>query len=121
TAAPPEAPKGGGPSSSQDTAASQPTAEPVYEVVSPLGESTAQMGEMARRLDTLNGKTVCMVWNYAFQSDVTLPAIGEALKKHYPDVKIVPYREMPLAPLPEVPGSPTNESENLKAALKAMD
>jgi hypothetical protein len=101
-------------------AAAERSDEPVYEVVSPIGESTVEMGEMARRLETLNGKTVCMVWNYAFKSDVTLPAIGDALKKRYPDIKIVPYREMPLAPLPDVPGSPTSESENLKAALKAM-
>jgi hypothetical protein len=98
----------------------EPSAEPVYEVVSPLGESTAEMGEMARRLDTLDGKTVCMVWNYAFKADVTLPAIGEALKKRYPNVKIVSYREMPLAPLPDLPGFPLKESEDLKAALKKL-
>ena len=77
--------------SPQDTAASEPSAEPVYKVVSPIGESTVKMTTMAPRLDTLAGKTVCMVWNNAFKADVTLPAIGEALKKQYPGVKIVPY------------------------------
>ncbi len=95
-------------------------AEPVYEVVSPLGERVVEAGAMAPRLETLNGKTICMVWNHAFKADVTLPAIAEELKKRFPDIKIVPYYSMPLAPLPELPGSPTKESENLRAALKAM-
>jgi hypothetical protein len=101
------------------TAASVPPAEPVYKVVSPIGASTVQMNPMASRLDTLAGKTVCMVWNHAFKADVTLPAIGEALKKRYPGVKIIPYYAMPVAPLPETPGSPRKESKALQAAFKA--
>lgn len=106
------------PAAAQDTPA--PAAEPVYKVLSPLGESTAKTTAMAPRLDTLDGKTVCMVWNYAFKADVTLPAIAEALKKQYPGIKIVPYTAMPLAPLPEAPGTPKRESEALQAAYKAQ-
>ena len=104
--------------SPQDAAASEPSAEPVYNVVSPIGESTVKMTTMAPRMDTLAGKTVCMVWNNAFKSDVTLPAIGEALKKQYPGVKIVPYTDMPNASLPEPPGTPRKQSEALQAALQ---
>ena len=103
----------------QDTAPSKPSAEPVYKVVSPLGESTVKTAAMAPRLDTLAGKTVCLVWNRSFKADVTLPAIAEALKKQYPTVKIVPYSALPMAPLPEPPGSPGKESEALQAAYKA--
>lgn len=105
--------------SPQDTAASESSAEPVYKVVSPTGESTVKMTAMAPRLDTLDGKTVCLVWNHSFKADVTLPAIGEALKKQYPGVKIVPYTAMPLAPLPEPAGTPRRESEALQAAFRA--
>ena len=105
--------------SPQDTAASEPSAEPVYKVVSPVGESTVRTTTMAPRLDTLAGKTVCMVSNHSFKADVTLPAIGEALKKQYPGIKIVPYHAMPVAPLPEPPGVPRQESEALQAAFKA--
>lgn len=104
--------------SPQDTAASETSAEPVYKVVSPIGESTIKMATMAPRMDTLAGKTVCMVWNNAFKSDVTLPAIGEALKKQYPGVKIVPYTDMPNAFLPEPPGDPRKQSEALQALYK---
>jgi len=104
--------------SPQDLGASEPCGEPVYEVVSPIGESNVNRTGMAPRLDTLAGKTVCMVWNNAFKADVTLPTIGETLKKQYPGVKIVPYTEMPEAFLPEPPGAPREQSEALQAVFK---
>lgn len=105
--------------SARDTAASEPSAEPVYEVLSPVGESTVRTTTMAPRLDTLAGKTVCLVSNHSFKADVTLPAIGEALKKQFPGIKIVPHQAMPVAPLPEPAGVPRQESEALQAAFKA--
>ena len=104
--------------SPQDTSASEPSVEPAYKVVSPIGESTVRITTIAPRMDTLAGKTVCMMWNNAFRADVTLPAIGEALKKQYPGVKIVPYTDMPDAFLPEPPGTPRKESEALQAVFK---
>jgi hypothetical protein len=73
------------------------SAEPVYSVISPLGEDTVQMIEMARRLDTLSNKTVCMVSNSSFKVNITMPAIAKALQENYPGVKIVPYTEMATA------------------------
>jgi hypothetical protein len=99
--------------------AGEASAEPVYKIVSPIGESTAKMSAMARRLDTLEGKTVALVWNHAFKSDVTLPAIAEALKQKYPSIKIVPHTDLPTAPLPETPGAPGRESAAMVAAYKA--
>jgi len=107
------------PAAAQITAPPTPPGEPVYKVLSPLGESTAKTTAMAPRLDTLDGKTVCLVWNYAFKADVTLPAIAEELKRLYPTIKIVPYTAMPLAPLPEAPGTPKRDSDALQAAYKA--
>jgi hypothetical protein len=91
--------------------------EPVYSVVSPLGDPTAQMITMAPRLDTLAGKTVCMVWNHSFKSDITLPAIGESLKKKYPDIRIVPYTEIDAAIRAAAPEDASAEAEALQAAL----
>jgi hypothetical protein len=69
--------------------------EATFAVVSPLGESTAKMITMAPRLDTLEGKTICMVWNGLFKGEVTLPIMAEWLKKKYPTAKVIPYTEMP--------------------------
>ncbi len=71
--------------------------EPVYSVVSPLGDSTTKVITMVPRLNTLAGKTVCMVWNHAFKADITLPAIGESLKDKYPGIRIIPYTEIDAA------------------------
>src|SRR5688500_18368635 len=71
--------------------------EPAFSVISPLGENTVPMIEMARRLDTLSNKTVCMVSNSSFKVNITMPAIAEALQKNHPGLKIVPYSEMPTA------------------------
>jgi hypothetical protein len=71
--------------------------EPTYSVVSPLGEQTVQMIEMAPRLDALANKTVCMVSNNDFKTNITMPVIEKALKDQYPGIKVVPYTEFPTA------------------------
>jgi hypothetical protein len=76
--------------------AQRPT-EPVYNVISPIGENTVKLIEMAPRLDTLANKTVCMVSNSAFKVNITMPAIAKSLQAKYPSVKIVPYTEMATA------------------------
>jgi hypothetical protein len=73
------------------------SAEPVYSVISPLGENTIKMIAMAPRLDTLANKTVCMVSNSSFKVNVTMPAIAKALQENYPGLKIVPYTQMATA------------------------
>ena len=94
------------------------SAEPVYSVVSPIGESTVKMISMVPRRNTLAGQTACIVWNRAFKADITLPAIAEQLKQIYPDIKIVPYTKMPDAPMPSTSDNRSKDAENLRAALK---
>lgn len=107
------------------SAAAQPSgalrggpAEPVYSVVSPIGESTVKMISMTSRLNTLAGTTVCMVSNRSFKADTALPAIAEQLKQIYPDIRIVSHAQMPVAPLPSTPDNPQQGAENLRLALK---
>lgn len=90
-----------------------------YEVVSPLGERDTKSINMAPRLDTLEGKTICELWNRSFKANITFSAIRELLQKRYPGVKIIPYTSMPHHHLLENPGVTNAESEALIAALKA--
>ena len=94
------------------------SAEPAYSVVSPIGESTVKMISMVPRRNSLARETVCMVWNRAFKADVALPAIGEQLKKLYPDIRVISHTKMPVAPMPSTPDNPNKDAENLRAALK---
>jgi hypothetical protein len=92
--------------------------EPVYSVVSPLGDPTVKVVAMAPRLDTLAGKTVCLVWNHAFKADITLPAIEESLKKEYPDIRVIPYSEIDAAIRAAGPEDVAAEAAALQAVLK---
>ncbi len=104
------------------TAVPKDPVEPVYSVVSPLGDSTVKRITMASRLDNLAGKTVCLVWNHAFKADVTLPAIAESLKSKYPEIKIVPYTEMDAAiRAAGRDDSSTTDAATLQAVLKEQD
>jgi hypothetical protein len=89
-----------------------------YEVVRPIGERNLEMITMAPRLDTLEGKTICELWNESFKANVTFPVIRDLLKKKYPGIKVIPYTEMPKHHMMEIPGVTNAESEELIAALK---
>jgi hypothetical protein len=95
------------------------SAEPVFSVVSPLGDPVVERITMDPRLDTLAGKTIAMVWNQSFQADITLPAIEESLKQTYPDLEIIPYTEIDDAIRAARPGDDSAEAAALQAVLKA--
>ena len=89
-----------------------------FEVLSPLGEETVEDLTMVPRLDTLEGKTICLVANRAFKSTTTLPVIAESLLKKYPTTKVIPYSEMPTSFKAPAPGNITPERASLTAAFK---
>ena len=87
--------------------------------VSPLGEVHVKtMVPLSPRLDTLEGKTVCEIWNGGFMGEVVFPIIEEKLRKRYPGVKIIPYSRFPLVSI----GSfhPGTEAETLEAVRVAL-
>lgn len=96
----------------------QDSVEPVYSVVSPLGNPVVTRITMAPRLDSLAGKTVCLVWNQAFKADITLPAIAESLKEKYPDIKIISYTDIDAAILAASRENASAEADTLQAVLK---
>jgi hypothetical protein len=63
------------------------------EVFNPAGAfEIAQLH--ATRLDNLDGKTICEVWNDAWEGERTFPLIRELLQKQFPTAKIIPYSEV---------------------------
>jgi len=68
------------------------------EVVSPVGLDAVKLSGAARRIDDLNGKTVCEVWNGVFKGDIAFPIIRKLLKEKYPGLKVIPYTDFPHAP-----------------------
>jgi hypothetical protein len=68
----------------------------MYEVLSPLGERVVQAARVVRRPSDLNGKTIGMVTNGAFRSDIIFPIVQELLQKRFPDVRVIPFTEFPI-------------------------
>ncbi|MFC1970541.1 hypothetical protein ACFLV0_01195 [Chloroflexota bacterium] len=70
----------------------------ICEVLSPVGEPPGeQTATLSPRIPDLNGKTICQVWTWQFQADIMFSALSELLKNRFPDIKIIPYTDMPTA------------------------
>jgi len=87
-------------------------------VVSPVGKPVVEEVSSPPPLNTLNGKTVCEVWNGSFEGHVSFPIIREMLQKRYPDVKVIPYTEFPLFPITAL--SPEKKAQRLEAVKVAL-
>ena len=64
-----------------------------YEVVWPRGKVAVRIVPLARRLDTLEGKTICELWNGAYRGDETFPMIREELARRYHGIRFVSWEE----------------------------
>ena len=62
-----------------------------YEVLWPRGAKTIEIAPLAPRLETLDGKTVCQLWDYMFRGDEIFPMLEEGLRDRYPGIKFVGY------------------------------
>ena len=95
-----------------------PSKDSPKKVLGPLGDETVEDITMAPRLDSLEGKTICLVANGSFKSNVTLSVIAELLSKKYPTAKLIPYTEMPRSFKAPAPGTTTKERTALEAAFR---
>jgi hypothetical protein len=93
-------------------------ASPVYRVLRPTGDVVHPMITQAPRLDTLEGKTICMTSNQGFKSHVTFPVIEKLLRQKYPNLKIISSEDMPRAVKPPAEGVPDPPTDAMAAALK---
>jgi hypothetical protein len=64
-----------------------------YQVLWPRGEKTIEIAPLARRLDSLEGKTVCQLWDYLFRGDEIFALLEEELGARYPGINFVSYEE----------------------------
>ena len=64
-----------------------------FEVFWPRSSRQQTFRAVAKRLDTLEGKTVAQLWDELFKGDVVFELLEEGLKKRYPGIKFVSWRE----------------------------
>ena len=61
-------------------------------VLWPRGRKTVDLRPLAKRLDTLEGKTLGELWDDLFRGDEIFPILREALAARFPGVRFVDYR-----------------------------
>ena len=64
-----------------------------YEALWPRSPRQARGKPLAKRLDTLAGKTVALVWDYLFRGDEVFECLEAGFKARYPSVRFVSWRE----------------------------
>jgi hypothetical protein len=69
-----------------------PTNDGYYEALWPRSPRQSKVKPLAKRLDTLNGKTIAQVWDYVFRGDEVFEFLEEGIKARYPDVKFVNWK-----------------------------
>jgi hypothetical protein len=60
-----------------------------YEALWPKTPRQAKVKPLAKRLDTLEGKTIAWVWDYVFRGDVVFTQLEASLRSRYPNVKFI--------------------------------
>lgn len=63
----------------------------IYAALWPRARKSVEPVSFARRLDTLHGKTVGILWDRIFRGDEIFPMIEKELAGQYPEIKFVGY------------------------------
>lgn len=63
-----------------------------YEVLWPRGRRTVLESGYAPRPESLEGKTIAELWNWAFRGDEIFPVLEKELAGRYPGVRFVSYK-----------------------------
>ncbi|HYH41620.1 MAG TPA: hypothetical protein VD867_06530 [Burkholderiales bacterium] len=70
-----------------------PTNDGYYEALWPRSPRQVQLQPLAKRLDTLEGKTIAQLWDFVFRGDEVYALLEEGLKKRFPNIRWVSYKE----------------------------
>ena len=65
--------------------------EPFQSVLWPRAPRRVELGTLAKRHDSLEGKVIGQLWDYLFRGDEIFPILERELGKRYPGVRFVNY------------------------------
>ncbi len=63
----------------------------IYAAIWPRAKKSVEPIGFAKRLETLQGKTVGILWDWIFRGNEIFPMIEKELTKQYPGLKFVGY------------------------------
>lgn len=84
-----------------------------WELITPSGVIKQAQVEPAKRITTLENKTIALRWNGKNNGNVVLDRLAELLNKRYPSAKVVKTYED--ASLNTISGTPANSDRIAKA------
>lgn len=90
-----------------------------YAVVSPVGQSTVKMIDMAPRLSTLDGKTIAVVGG-SFMASITHAEIKKLIQENYPTAKVLLLDEIGSAGVYPAPGITRKSKDEFQRKLKEL-
>jgi hypothetical protein len=64
-----------------------------YEALWPRAPKQMQQRKLAPRLPSLEGKTIAFLWDYLFRGDQIFEVIEEGLRKKYPEIRFISWKE----------------------------
>jgi hypothetical protein len=64
-----------------------------YEALWPRAPKQMQQRKLAPRLSSLEGKTIAFLWDYLFRGDQIFEVIEEGLRKKYPEIRFIGWKE----------------------------
>ncbi|MFC1940416.1 hypothetical protein ACFLXO_07030 [Chloroflexota bacterium] len=63
-----------------------------YEALWPRGKKVVEEARLAKRLDTMEGKTVGFLWDWIFRGEEIFPVIEKEMTKRFPGIKFVGHK-----------------------------
>lgn len=105
------------PAGERDSSAATAANEVNYAVVSPVGQSTIKMIDMAPRLSTLEGKTIAVVGG-SFMAYITHEEIKKLILENYPGAKVLLLDEIGAAGVYPAPGITRRSKDEFQRKLK---
>lgn len=90
-----------------------------YAVVSPVGQSTVKMIEMAPRPSTLDGKTIAVTGG-SFMASITHAEIKKLIQENYPTAKVLLLDEIGSAGVYPAPGITRRSKDEFQKRLKEL-
>ncbi|MBI4189843.1 MAG: hypothetical protein HY525_04825 [Betaproteobacteria bacterium] len=64
-----------------------------YEVLWPRSPRHVTKKSLARRLDSLEGKTIAQLWDFLFRGDEVFSGLEQELRARFPGVRFIGWRE----------------------------
>jgi hypothetical protein len=83
---------------------------PAWEIINPEGTIEIKTAKLAPRLDTLEGKTLLLRWNFKHNGNHYLDRLSELLTERVPSAKVIKIYE--------VDGSTINQSGSMEDSAR---